>query len=87
MLHLAFAGLGAEAAFSGAYVDNEASIRISRRLGYEDDGLDILSRRGHAARACRFRLERTRWEQHRRDDIVLEGLEPCLELFGVERTG
>lgn len=87
VLHFAFAGLGAEAAFSGAYLDNEASVRISRRLGYEDDGFDILSRRGSAARAIRFRLERSRWEEHRRDDITIEGLEPCLELFGVERTG
>ena len=31
-----------------------------------------------------FRLERADWELRRRDDITIEGLEPCLPLFGLE---
>jgi RimJ/RimL family protein N-acetyltransferase len=84
VLHLAFAGLGAQTAFSGAYVDNAASISVSRALGYQEDGYDIVARRGEAARELRFRLERADWETHnRRDDIVIEGLELCLPLLGL----
>lgn len=85
VLHLAFAGLGAEVAFSGAMVGNEASMRVSRRLGYEDDGFKVVSVRGRAQREIRFRLERARWEASepgQRDDIVIEGLAPCLPLLG-----
>lgn len=87
MLHLAFEGLGADAAFSGAWVDNERSIRVSRRLGYQDDGFELMDRSGQQGRQLRFRLERERWLQHRRDDIVIEGLEPCRALFGLDRPG
>lgn len=83
MLHFAFAGLGAETAMSGAFLDNGASLAVSRRLGYEDDGYEIRNRDGEPAREVRFRLERAVWEKQRRDDIVMEGLEPCLPFFGL----
>ena len=83
VLHLAFAGLGAEVAISAAFLDNASSIGVSRSLGYEDDGYYICMRRGEAARQIRFRLERAAWEQRRRDDIVIEGLEPCLPVLGL----
>lgn len=82
MLHLAFAWVGAEVAFSGAYPDNEASVRISRSLGYEDDGWEPHVRQGAAARSIRFRLERARWEERRRHDIAVEGLDACRDMFG-----
>ena len=82
VLHLAFAGLGAELALSGAFRDNPASSAVSRALGYEDDGWDYRAPRGEAAIADRFRMTRDRWELLRRDDITIEGLGPCLELFG-----
>jgi len=82
VLHLAFAGLGAQVAFSGASVDNEQSMGVSRALGYEDDGFLVVAVRGQAQREIRFRLERERWEERRRDDIVIEGLAPCLPLLG-----
>lgn len=83
VLHFAFAGLGAQTAFSGAVTDNAASIGVSRSLGYEDDGFAVVASRGHAVREIRFRLERDEWERRRRDDIVIEGLEPCLPLLGL----
>jgi RimJ/RimL family protein N-acetyltransferase len=83
ILHLAFAGLGAEVAFSGAFVDNHASIAVSRALGYEDDGFEVHVRKGEAVRQIRFRMERAAWEQRRRDDIDISGLEPCLPLLGL----
>jgi RimJ/RimL family protein N-acetyltransferase len=81
-LHLAFAGLDAVYANSGAFHDNHASIGVSRALGYEEAGRRRALRRDRPDWVIGFRLTRERWEQGRRDDIRLEGLEPCLELFG-----
>jgi len=83
VLHLAFAGLGAHLAQSGAFEDNPASTAVSRALGYEDDGFEYRAPRGEPAKAYRYRLTRERWEARRRDDITIEGLEGCLDLFGV----
>ncbi|HEV7888469.1 MAG TPA: GNAT family protein [Acidimicrobiales bacterium] len=83
VLHLAFEGLGAQTATSGAFVDNAASIAVSRALGYEDDGFEVHARDGQAARQVRFRLERAEWEARRRHDIVIEGLERCLGALGL----
>ncbi len=83
VLHLAFAGLGAVEAHSGAWEDNSASINVSRKFGYVDNGSENKPRRDTAARHLAFRLDRSVWESHRRDDISIECLDPCLELFGV----
>jgi RimJ/RimL family protein N-acetyltransferase len=40
ILHLAFKGLGAVEAHSEAFVDNEASNRVSEPLGYQPNGAD-----------------------------------------------
>jgi hypothetical protein len=56
---------------------------VSRALGYVEDGDDIALRRDAADRQIRLKLERAEWEKRRRDDIVIEGLEPCLPLLGV----
>ncbi|MFF0307607.1 GNAT family N-acetyltransferase [Streptosporangium sp. NPDC004379] len=84
VLHLAFAGLGARHAVSGAFADNHASLGVSRRLGYAPDGVEIRSRRGEPAELLRLRLARDAWTA--RDDVEIHGLEPCLPLFGVSRT-
>jgi len=90
VLHLAFAGLGAERAESAAFDDNPASLGVSRSLGYVDNGDQLHARRGQAGRVVRLLLTREAWEARRRDDIEIEGLEACLELFGLapapERT-
>ncbi len=84
ILHLAFAGLGAEEALSGAFLSNERSLRVSRRLGYEDNGQQIGLRAGATPAVHQnFRMTRERFEAMRRDDIVIENLEPCLEMFGL----
>ncbi len=82
ILHLAFAGLGAIEAGSGAWHDNAHSLGVSRALGYERNGESLALRRGRPERQIRLRLTRDTWESARRDDIEIEGLEPCLELFG-----
>lgn len=82
MLHLLFDGLGAEQALTAAWADNERSRGVTRRLGYEQIGTRRMVSRGKARDMFDFRLLRADWLPQRRDDIVIEGLEPCLELFG-----
>lgn len=81
MLHLAFGGLGAATARSGAFSDNPASLRVSEKLGYRPDGTEIKARRGEAATMIRLRLDRSDWEATA-PEAEIEGLEPCLPLFG-----
>jgi RimJ/RimL family protein N-acetyltransferase len=81
ILHLAFAGLAAEEALSGAFEDNAASLAVSRAVGYEENGEARGHRRDGSGRTIRFRMGRAQWERTRRDDIEIMGLDPCLELF------
>jgi RimJ/RimL family protein N-acetyltransferase len=81
MLHLAFAGLGAEEALSGAFEDNAASIATSRAIGYQENGEARAKRREGSDRTIRFRLDRAGWERRRRDDIEIDGLERSLHMF------
>jgi RimJ/RimL family protein N-acetyltransferase len=83
VLHLVFAGLGADVAISGAWHDNGPSLGVSRALGYEENGEDIVVRRDVADRQLRLKLPRAKWEPQRREDIEIIGLEPCREMFGV----
>jgi RimJ/RimL family protein N-acetyltransferase len=82
VLHLGFAGLGALEARTSAWVDNVASQRVSRRIGYEPDGEQLLARRGEPTRHLSFRLTRETWSSNQFDGIALHGLEPCLPLLG-----
>lgn len=82
-LHLAFAGLGARYAVSEAWTDNAGSLGVSRKLGYEPDGLQIQVIRGEAAPLRRLRLDRAGWEKHRSVDVTVEGLDACRVDFGV----
>jgi RimJ/RimL family protein N-acetyltransferase len=82
VLHLAFAGLGAEEAHSGSFVDNPASAAVSRHNGYEANGEEILAREGAPARLQRWVLTREQWTPRRRDDISIEGLDACRPLLG-----
>jgi RimJ/RimL family protein N-acetyltransferase len=81
ILHLAFAGLGAEEARSRAFFDNAASLATSRSVGYEENGEERAARRDGADRTISFRMDRATWESRRREDIELIGLEGCLDMF------
>jgi RimJ/RimL family protein N-acetyltransferase len=83
IVHLGFAGLGAEYITSSAFEDNQPSRAVSRKVGYAEDGITRLPRRGRPGTQIRLRLSRARWQQRRRDDIEITGLEPCLPLFGL----
>lgn len=85
VLHLAFAGLDARGARSGAFSDNEASVKVSTRLGYAVDGTETKERRGRRATLTRFLMTRERWEEQVATwpAIEIEGLQPCLPEFGL----
>jgi RimJ/RimL family protein N-acetyltransferase len=83
VLDLAFAGLGAEEAVSGAFEHNQASQAVSRKLGYQPDGINRHAIRGAVSIERRLRLTRPAWEQHRTVPVTLHGLEPCLPLLGI----
>lgn len=82
ILHLAFAGLDALRAESGAWHDNGPSLGVSRKLGYRENGDRWRLRGGTRDREVLLALTRADWEKRRRDDIELVGLEPCLPFFG-----
>jgi RimJ/RimL family protein N-acetyltransferase len=83
VLHLAFAGLGAEYAHSAAFTDNASSLAVSRKLGYADDGIEREVRRGQPAVTQRLRLDRATWQATARPQVTIHGLEPCLAMFGL----
>ena len=85
VLELAFSGLGAVAAESGALDGNVASARVSAKLGYADAGEHWPLLRGAPVRERLFRIERERWMQGEHAAVEIDGLEPCLPLFGVTR--
>ncbi|MYW04633.1 GNAT family N-acetyltransferase [Streptomyces sp. SID3343] len=82
MLELAFAGLDARWAISTSLVDNVPSLRVSRRLGYVDDGFDVLVGDKDAPRvAQRLRLTRDAWREHRTIEAEIHGLDACRDMF------
>ncbi|MFE4361883.1 GNAT family N-acetyltransferase [Kitasatospora sp. NPDC056800] len=83
VLHLAFAGLGATEAVSGAFEDNPSSYAVSRKHGYEPDGVDRHLVRGRGVTERRLRLTRERWQARREVPVTVDGLAPCLPLFGL----
>jgi len=83
VLHLAFSGLGAEYALSAAFEDNAASLAVSRKLGYRDDGLERHVVRGKPAATRRLRLSRADWQAAQSTPVDVVGLEPCLPDFGL----
>jgi RimJ/RimL family protein N-acetyltransferase len=83
VLDLAFAGLGAEFATSQAFEDNAASYRVSRKLGYTDDGIERHIVRDKPVVGRRLRLDRESWAAARRVPVTISGLDPCLKMFGL----
>lgn len=81
VLLLAFDHLGAVTARSSAFTDNHASLAISRKLGYREDGTATEARRGRRAIEIRLLLRgeelvRPRWT------LGVDGLEGCSALLG-----
>jgi RimJ/RimL family protein N-acetyltransferase len=83
VLELAFAGLGAQFATSEAFEHNAASYGVSRKLGYLDDGIERHVVRGEPLVGRRVRLDRAGWAAHRSVPVTIDGLPPCLPMFGL----
>jgi RimJ/RimL family protein N-acetyltransferase len=87
VLHLAFEGLGARWAISAAFEDNPASLGVSRKLGYRDDGVEWHVVRGQPKLTHRLRLGRADWQSARTVPVRIDGLPACLPLFGLPAGG
>jgi RimJ/RimL family protein N-acetyltransferase len=83
ILHLAFEGLGADVAYSGAFFDNAASLNTSRSLGYRENGREVHLRRGEPTEIVNLRLDRSDWQARERPPCTIDGLSSCLEMFGI----
>jgi RimJ/RimL family protein N-acetyltransferase len=84
VLELAFRGLGAEVARSGAIDGNVASLRVSEKLGYREVGRSTVAPRGEPVEHADLELRREEWQPA--FPVEIEGLEPCLPLFGVSAS-
>jgi RimJ/RimL family protein N-acetyltransferase len=80
VLELAFRGLGATLAWSSWLEGSDASRRVSEKLGYVETGIGEKSPRGEPVPEHAVEIERTAWRCP--FEIEIDGLEPCLPLFG-----
>jgi RimJ/RimL family protein N-acetyltransferase len=78
LLHLAFAGLDAEAALTEVFQDNAGSQGVSRKLGYRPDGISRDVLHGKAVVSDRLRLTRENWQPA---PVEVTGLEECRSWF------
>jgi RimJ/RimL family protein N-acetyltransferase len=88
VLGLAFDRLGAVAAVSSAVAGNAASLGVSRRIGYAENGVGLLVVPGGAvAELLNLRLTVQTWQDagHGRA-VAVEGLPPCLPWFGLPES-
>jgi len=83
ILSFAFDQLGAERATSEAFLDNAASIGVSRSLGYADNGYRWMAPRGAARQEQMFLMTRAAWYSRERAPIRVEGFDACREMFGI----
>ena len=81
VLELGFRGLGADVADSAWLEGNEASRRVSDKLGYREVGRSWQSPRDEPVVSHDVAIERERWRCP--IPVVIDGLEPCLPLFGL----
>lgn len=83
LLTLAFDHLGATAALTEVFQDNRASQGVSRKLGYEPDGISVDARGGEALVSDRLRLSVQRWRRQELAGATVAGLDACRTAFGV----
>jgi RimJ/RimL family protein N-acetyltransferase len=83
LLTLAFDHLGARVARSEVFQDNHASQGVSRKLGYEHDGVSVDARGDEAVVSDRLRLTRQKWAQRNRHPVRVDGMPVCRPMFGL----
>lgn len=82
VLALVFDHLRARAATSGAFLDNPASLAVSRKLGYRDNGVIVHDREGAPAHEQLLVLSAEDWRAVPRPAVEVEGVEDCRGLLG-----
>ena len=82
VLTLAFDGLDAAAAVTEAWHDNEASLGVSRSLGYADAGERQHPRGDGTDRMVALRLDRRAWHAAPRPRVQIDDLDAGRHLFG-----
>ena len=83
VLHFAFEILGAGGAASGARAGNEASLAVSRALGYIDNGTRRTSFGGQVDTEVRLHLSADAWRAvPGRPSVEVTGFDACRHLFG-----
>ncbi|PRY62419.1 hypothetical protein B0I28_101751 [Glycomyces artemisiae] len=75
VLALLFDGLDAEWALSDSLDGNGPSEGVSRKLGYQADGIDHQVYKDRRVTSRRWRLTRADWEAHRTHEVAVEGLD------------
>ncbi len=87
-LHLGFLGFDALTATTAAFADNGPSGGVTRKLGYEPNGIGWLERRGDRAQINRFVMTRRHFlDNVHRDDIEIEGDAAVRDFLGIARAG
>lgn len=82
-LTLGFDGLDARVATTGAWIDNDRSLGVTRSLGYSENGGRSVDREGEAVRQLRFEMDAERFAEIRRDDITLHGVAGVRDFLGL----
>ncbi|GEL99910.1 GNAT family N-acetyltransferase [Cellulomonas terrae] len=77
ILHLLFEGFDGLRATTSAFDDNASSTGVTRRLGYAENGVDVLDREGSPATSRRYVLDRATWDARPAEQ------RPVVELDGV----
>ena len=83
LLALAFDHLGADAALTEVFQDNHSSQRVSRKLGYEPDGISRDARGGEVVVSDRLRLTRQKWQSPPQTGATVTGFANCRPMFGL----
>ena len=72
---------------TAAFADNGPSTGVTRKLGYEPNGVGWHERRGQRAEINRFVMSRQHFLDHiHRDDIEIEGDAEVRDFLGIART-
>jgi hypothetical protein len=64
--------------------DNQASLGVSRAIGYADNGVSTAVRGNRLDTMVHLRMTAGDWEATGAgDDVLVEGFEPCQPFFGL----
>jgi RimJ/RimL family protein N-acetyltransferase len=83
VLTLAFDGLGARAAVSAAWEENQSSLGVSRKLGYVETGTRMAHPRGEPVPHTVLRLEAAAFRSP--VPVEIEGLDALRSSLGIDR--